>query len=385
MNLFKLIFTSKKTLLSDLELVLNNKFKIPSRGKTKKEKFADIIDIIKHIKDNNLDKLMPSYVALKLNNLPKNALNDSNNENILDKINEIKCLIVQLDNKLAMLNVHSNVSLLEHTHSTNWAECVPNADCAIKTTQPVIAIHNTNVNSDIQQTKNGLSNSNLSNLSVNKLDNMNKVSVLNNLPLIDNSNVESPNEDDYTTVSSRRKKQQHNNNFDKTETKTEANTKPKRMKIVGKLISDSTEFRAKRTITKKRVFCIKNTNDANAKTISNYLTNRGINVISIFPVLSKDLKDSLSIGTDLSSLPTGTFRLCINKEDTNKILNTNLWPSSIVIESWLFKKSSPVIENSKNNVTNEIIQTHNSSIVNNKIDDNNQSKSQISNDPNVDN
>ena len=136
------LITSKKTLLSDLELVLNDKFKLPSRGKTKKEKFDDIIDIIKHIKDNNLDKLMPSYVALKLNNLPKNALNDSNNENILDKINEIKCLIVQLDNKLAMLNVHSNVSFLEHTHSTNWAECVPNADCSIKTTQPVIAIHN---------------------------------------------------------------------------------------------------------------------------------------------------------------------------------------------------------------------------------------------------
>ena len=113
------------------------------------------------------------------------------------------------------------------------------------------------------------------------------------------------------------------------------------MKIIGRLADENIDFHAKKPLLKKRIFHISNAEDCTANKLMRHLKNYGINVYSIHPIIKTEIKQQLPLDTDYSNHVSPSYRLCIIKSDTNKLLNPNLWPSSVVVQEWIFAKPVP--------------------------------------------
>ena len=66
-----------------------------------------------------MESLIPIYTALKLTNVPKK--DGMSQEIVVNKINELRNLIEQLDSKMANTNVYDYHTLMNKLYST-WAE-----------------------------------------------------------------------------------------------------------------------------------------------------------------------------------------------------------------------------------------------------------------------
>ena len=197
-------------------------------------------------------------------------------------------------------------------------------------------------------------------LNENSLNNEQVTDKVKNSNLDTNLNENSLNNEQYTKVTSRRNNTK--NNKRNTAQQPGISDSKSQLKIIGELAETDVKFQAKRPLIKKRIFYVGNANNANSKTITSHLKKHDVDIISIHPIISREQKNQLPAETDFSTFSSSSFRLCIYRKDTNKVLNPRLWPSSIIVKDWLFKKMNT---NSNDNIRSEIIENTHSNAQNN--------------------
>ena len=95
----------------------------------------------------------------------------------------------------------------------------------------------------------------------------------------------------------------------------------------------------------KAVYCIDNVNtDTSADQLQKFVENLSVRVLSCYelhPRRTRKQKENSVYPFDRK-----TFRLCINKADSELLLRAEKWPSDISISAWFFKRSDirPVAE-----------------------------------------
>lgn len=93
---------------------------------------------------------------------------------------------------------------------------------------------------------------------------------------------------------------------------------------------------AARKMVKKAVYCIDNIDISyTVKDIEQYVESQGINVISCFEVKPRHRRSE----SDWSDRKA--FRLCINYDQRDELLDPSHWPDSVVVRDWFFKSQQP--------------------------------------------
>ena len=219
--------SAKKVLLSDLEEILNNKFKLSAHGGTKKDKFSEIKEIIKHIRDNKLDNLIPLYSAINFKNVPKFNLNI--NETIVTKLNEISTIVHEI-NKINIMDRKSvHTKPLAHANELSWDERVSLCEYT----------YNQEVNKNTTQCKQN--ENELPSLLDKRTGNDKVLSISTNVDLTSTN-------DDFTKVMSKRQKRQQK---DKNKASTTPHTAKKPRRIIGRLTDQNVDFCAKKPLLRK--------------------------------------------------------------------------------------------------------------------------------------
>ena len=98
--------------------------------------------------------------------------------------------------------------------------------------------------------------------------------------------------------------------------------------------SGSTSISAARIVRKKAVFYIDNVSSrCSVSDIQTLVKNMKVNVISCFEVKPRRYRT-------LDSVNSKAFRLCINDEDKQRVLDASMWPDSVVVSEWFYKQPS---------------------------------------------
>ena len=149
--------------------------------------------------------------------------------------------------------------------------------------------------------------------------------------------------DDYTVVKHRKNR---NNKRGRVESTPQAAANRQDEKstrrapvLLGKSSTSGSKLAAAQDIRKKSVFCVDNVNTScNTEDIRAFVANSlSIEVLSCFEVKPRRRR-----GDDQSESAVNrkAFRLCICAYDRDRLLDASVWPKSVVISDWFFKKQS---------------------------------------------
>jgi len=105
----------------------------------------------------------------------------------------------------------------------------------------------------------------------------------------------------------------------------------KRQAVYGRS-SDGAGIAAANKLVQKAVFCVDNIDVSfDVEDIVRHVSRQGITVVSCFEAKPRNRR-SVSYTNDRKA-----FRLCINNEHRDKLLNSSSWPDSVVVSEWFFK------------------------------------------------
>jgi len=143
----------------------------------------------------------------------------------------------------------------------------------------------------------------------------------------------------FTVVTSRRLKRLRNRTTPSSSQQNTANTAnpPRRTStVIGKSTATSHNITAAKQIRKKSVWCIDNLNTScSVQDISKYVSEQlFISVLSCFETKSRRRRGETT--TD----DRKAFRLCIYEEDSVRLLDSSVWPHSVMVSQWFFKTQS---------------------------------------------
>ena len=128
-----------------------------------------------------------------------------------------------------------------------------------------------------------------------------------------------------------------NDNSIHSRTSSQAKLKPRVIGTKRQLNSTSSHrVKAARPILPKSVYCVDNVSvEIKEKDLTSFVADQGIHVISCFKV--KPRLTAQQRRNNISPTYHNTFRIYILKQDSSKLLQADIWPSSISISPWLFK------------------------------------------------
>jgi len=100
--------------------------------------------------------------------------------------------------------------------------------------------------------------------------------------------------------------------------------KPKPIRVIGKNQASS-RIKASGAVIAKAVFCVSNVSmDDSAEDLVECLKDNGITVLSCGKANTKFTE-------------TKAFRVCIAKVDSDRFLDSDIWPENVIVRSWVFK------------------------------------------------
>jgi len=103
-----------------------------------------------------------------------------------------------------------------------------------------------------------------------------------------------------------------------------------------RVISGNRGLAAAKKLVKKKVFCIDNVDTSfSPDDVQRYVSSFPVNVLSCFPAKPRRRRNENEPITDRKA-----FRLCIDANDQDKLLNPDKWPDSITIAEWYHLSSS---------------------------------------------
>lgn len=114
-------------------------------------------------------------------------------------------------------------------------------------------------------------------------------------------------------------------------------------RLIGKKRADSIVLAGAKLVAAKpylgkEVFCIDNVStDVTVDDLSQYVRDMGVNVITCYKV--KPRRSPWQRQSGIIPTDRNTFRLCVDREDVDRLLNDENWPEHISISSWIFLKS----------------------------------------------
>lgn len=157
---------------------------------------------------------------------------------------------------------------------------------------------------------------------------------------------------DGFTVVQRRKRRRDSPSTPTTTPAVSNQTNRKQHIIVGKQQSNSTVSTlikaAKPTAARKSVFCIDNIDKSvSLDDMLNFITSMNINVLSLYEAKPRRRKNEAPV------VNRKAFRLCIDQQDQNRLLDENAWPSYVTVSNWFFKPKSTTTDDNTPHVENE--------------------------------
>jgi hypothetical protein len=106
-----------------------------------------------------------------------------------------------------------------------------------------------------------------------------------------------------------------------------------------------TAARQENRFIKKSIFYIGNVDQSvSVPQMRNFITGMLVDVLSLF-----ETKPRLSRLYDASGEPNKAFRLCINKEHRDRLLDESKWPAYVSVSEWFFKSADKA--NLQRNIT----------------------------------
>jgi len=104
----------------------------------------------------------------------------------------------------------------------------------------------------------------------------------------------------------------------------------------GRCRNSNVGITAAKKLTKKAVYCIDNIDVSyTVEYVARYVHNQGIDVVSCFEVKPRHRRTE-SFVNDRKA-----FRLCINYDQRQYLLDPSMWPDSVIIHEWFFKSQEP--------------------------------------------
>jgi hypothetical protein len=89
---------------------------------------------------------------------------------------------------------------------------------------------------------------------------------------------------------------------------------------------------------RKSVYCVDNVSkQVTAKDLEAYIKRLQIQVITIHEVQTRLNGRERREGTNPADLNRRAFRVCINREDADKMIDPNNWYNSVAVSAWFFK------------------------------------------------
>lgn len=155
------------------------------------------------------------------------------------------------------------------------------------------------------------------------------------------------NDDQFTVVRSRRKRSRPRTNEPATEhtvqTRSHSSKPRNRPLMIGKMSSNSdstsrliTAAQQKNQFTKKAVFYVGNVNKAvTVDQMRAFVTGLSVEILSLFEAKPRQPRRFFSADSLVDC--TTAFRLCINKDHCDRLLDDTKWPAFISVSEWSFK------------------------------------------------
>lgn len=107
--------------------------------------------------------------------------------------------------------------------------------------------------------------------------------------------------------------------------------------------SPSSKVAAAKPYISKKVFCIDNVaKDVNEEDIVQFVRKIGVTVISCHSVKPLRTRWQIENGEEPKR---SAFRLCVPREECDRLLNADVWPEHVAITSWRFFKKKPDVAN----------------------------------------
>ena len=96
---------------------------------------------------------------------------------------------------------------------------------------------------------------------------------------------------------------------------------------------------APKSFIRKSVFCVDNIDASfTADDVRNFVSKMSVRVVSCFEVKPRRRRSDDSSASTTSDRKA--FRLCINSDDCDMLLNDNKWPAHVTVSKWFFKQTS---------------------------------------------
>jgi len=116
----------------------------------------------------------------------------------------------------------------------------------------------------------------------------------------------------------------------------------KRRFVTGKASGLSSSIHAAKKIEKKAVFCIDNIGlQYDENDIRSHVTSLGVKVFTCYEAKPRRRPDE----TPDDVADRKAFRLCVNVDDRDQLLNPRVWPDSVQISDWFFRGNSNQLNN----------------------------------------
>ena len=109
---------------------------------------------------------------------------------------------------------------------------------------------------------------------------------------------------------------------------------------------------APKSFLRKSVFCVDNVDASfTADDVRNFVSKMSVRVVSCFETKPRKRRSDNSSVSSVSSVSTisdrKAFRLCINSDDCELLLNDRKWPAHVTVSKWFFKQPSNIANQSK--------------------------------------
>ena len=361
------ISKAKVCLLNDI-MKINSSVKhphIPQRRDGDNRLTREIDDIVMlfcFVDENNLTSNLPRYVSSNPDNMPSSRIYEGDLRSIMGVLDKMSDKIGELGRALSAIShdvntlqravggqssyssytsepatacaINRSVGQRDHqqvqprsTHMGNYAE---NATTVSVDTADTVG-------RSVQQSDSSNTSRKWATLSSTPLPSSNRFNALASTTDDDEHGDEQG--DSFTLVQRRRNKRQRDGATPPQQSvqrqlqqPLSAQTVQRRRPLLFGKASGSTGISAARIMRKKAVFYIDNVNSkCSVNDIQTLVKNMKVNVISCFEVKPRRYRTH-------NSTDSKAFRLCINDEDKQRMLDASMWPDSIVISEWFFKQ-----------------------------------------------
>jgi len=103
---------------------------------------------------------------------------------------------------------------------------------------------------------------------------------------------------------------------------------------------------------RKSVFCVDNLNvNCSVEDLRDFVNSLSVEVITCFEVKPRRRRYD---GSDINKkIGRKAFRLCINNDDRDKLMNAAAWPDSVTVAEWFFKPKMPAAETATEGVSTQ--------------------------------